>query len=105
MHGQIGRQSLFDGHVQTSEGSGQVAQVVERSPEKAGVGGSTPSLATIIPKNLGVFTHRLLLVNVLRPLAASQRIVPEAFDKLLDQISDAKHQLAAKLAIAPTGNR
>jgi hypothetical protein len=24
--------------------------VVERSPEKAGVGGSTPSLATIIPK-------------------------------------------------------
>ena len=27
-------------------GSGQVAQVVERSPEKAGVGGSTPSLAT-----------------------------------------------------------
>ena len=34
---------------------GQVAQVVERSPEKAGVGGSTPSLATIILKNLGVF--------------------------------------------------
>jgi hypothetical protein len=27
--------------------NGQVAQVVERSPEKAGVGGSTPSLATI----------------------------------------------------------
>jgi DNA-binding transcriptional regulator YhcF (GntR family) len=33
-------------------GSGQVAQVVERSPEKAGVGGSTPSLATINLKNL-----------------------------------------------------
>ena len=32
--------------------SGQVAQLVERSPEKAGVGGSTPSLATIIPKDL-----------------------------------------------------
>jgi hypothetical protein len=31
---------------------GQVAQVVERSPEKAGVGGSTPSLATIFSKNL-----------------------------------------------------
>src|SRR3954467_3085702 len=30
--------------------SGQVAQVVERSPEKAGVGGSTPSLATILSK-------------------------------------------------------
>ena len=28
--------------------SGQVAQSVERSPEKAGVGGSIPSLATII---------------------------------------------------------
>ena len=36
-------------------GSGQVAQVVERSPEKAGVGGSTPSLATIILKNLAAF--------------------------------------------------
>src|SRR5713226_9524310 len=31
-------------------GSGQVAQVVERSPEKAGVGGSTPSLATIFQR-------------------------------------------------------
>src|SRR5690242_2203020 len=34
---------------------GQVAQLVERSPEKAGVGGSIPSLATIkfsITKNL-----------------------------------------------------
>ena len=50
-----------------------------------------PSLAEI----LGV---RLLLVNVLRPLAAGQRLTPEAFDKLLDEISEAKHQLAAKLA-------
>src|SRR5579863_4177491 len=33
---------------------GQVAQVVERSPEKAGVGGSTPSLATIIPMDLAI---------------------------------------------------
>src|ERR1019366_1200681 len=55
-------------------------------------GGSSrdPSLAEI----LGV---RLLLVNVLRPLAAGQRLAPEAFDKLLDEISDAKHQLAGKL--------
>src|SRR5271156_2171732 len=51
---------------------------------------SDPSLAEI----LGV---RLLLVNVLRPLAAGQRLTPEAFDKLLDEISDAKHQLASKL--------
>ena len=56
-------------------------------------GGPTndPSLAEI----LGV---RLLLVNVLRPLAAGQTLAPEAFDKLLDEISDAKHQLAGKLA-------
>ena len=50
-----------------------------------------PSLAEI----LGV---RLLLVNVLRPLAAGQRLTPEAFDKLLDEISEAKHSLAGKLA-------
>ena len=59
---------------------------------------SDPSLAEI----LGI---RLLLVNVLRPLAAGQRLAPEAFDKLVDQISDAKHQLAAKLATVSAGNR
>jgi hypothetical protein len=51
---------------------------------------STSSLAEI----LGV---RLLLVNVLRPLAAGQRLSPEAFDKLLDEIGNAKHELAGKL--------
>ena len=50
-----------------------------------------PELAEI----LGV---RLLLVNVLRPLAAGQLLAPEAFDKLLDEISEAKHTLAGKLA-------
>ena len=59
--------------------------------EMRGASFGDPSLAEI----LGV---RLLLVNVLRPLAAGQRLTPEAFDKLLDEISDAKHQLAAKLA-------
>ena len=39
--------------------SGQVAQLVERSPEKAGVGGSIPSLATIILKDLDDFTDLL----------------------------------------------
>ena len=58
--------------------------------ELRGGSASDPSLAEI----LGV---RLLLVNVLRPLAAGQRLAPEAFDKLLDEISDAKHQLAGKL--------
>jgi hypothetical protein len=41
---------------------------------------------------------RLLLVNVLRPLAAGQKLTPEAFDKLLDEISTAKHELAGKVA-------
>ena len=40
---------------------------------------------------------RLLLVNVLRPFASGQRVTPEAFDKVLDDISSAKHELAAKL--------
>jgi len=59
--------------------------------ELRGDSASDPSLAEI----LGV---RLLLVNVLRPLAAGQRLTPEAFDKLLDEISEAKHQLAGKLS-------
>jgi len=52
---------------------------------------SNASLAEV----LGI---RLLLVNVLRPLAAGQKLTPEAFDKLLDDISTAKHELAGKLA-------
>ena len=52
---------------------------------------TTRSLAEV----LGV---RLLLVNVLRPLAAGQKLTSEAFDKLLDEISAAKHELAGKLA-------
>jgi hypothetical protein len=65
--------------------------------EVRGASASDPSLAEI----LGV---RLLLVNVLRPLAAGQRLTPEAFDRLLDDISDAKHQLAGKMA-ASDGRR
>jgi hypothetical protein len=49
-----------------------------------------PALAEI----LGV---RLLLVNILRPLAAGQSMSLEAFDKLLDQISNLKHEMAGKL--------
>jgi hypothetical protein len=61
--------------------------------EMRGEQASDPTLAEI----LGV---RLLLVNVLRPLAAGQRLAPETFDKLLDEISEAKHQLAGRLATA-----
>jgi len=55
----------------------------------------TPSNNASLAEVLGI---RLLLVNVLRPLAAGQRLTPEAFDKLLDEISTAKHELAGKLA-------
>jgi hypothetical protein len=40
---------------------------------------------------------RLLLVNVLRSLATGQKLTPEAFDKLLDEIGTTKHDLAEKL--------
>ena len=50
---------------------GQVAQVVERSPEKAGVGGSTPSLATMIPKDLGA-KNRNFQPMILTELAPEQ---------------------------------
>jgi len=53
-----------------------------------------PISDTSLAEILGV---RLLLVNVLRPLAAGQKLAPEAFDKLLDDISTAKHELAGKL--------
>ena len=49
-----------------------------------------PALAEII----GV---RLLLVNVLGPVAAGEKVTPEKFNQLLDQISEAKHQVAAQL--------
>ena len=57
---------------------------------RGGSASNDPALAEIV----GV---RLLLVNVLRPLAAGEKLAPEAFDKMLDQISEVKHELAAKL--------
>ncbi len=50
------------------------------------------------PTLIEVLGVRLLLVNVLRPLAAGQKLTPETFDKLLDEISAAKYELAGKLA-------
>jgi hypothetical protein len=40
---------------------------------------------------------RLLLVNVLRPLASGQKLSAEAFDKLLDDIGATKYELATKV--------
>ncbi len=48
----------------------------------------------ILPEIVGV---RLLLVNVFRSVATGQKLTPEAFDKLLDQIGAAKHELAGKI--------
>ena len=48
----------------------------------------------MLPEIVGV---RLLLVNVLRSVATGQKLTPEAFDKLLDQIGTAKHELAGKM--------
>jgi hypothetical protein len=48
----------------------------------------------VLPEIVGV---RLLLVNVLRSVATGQKLTPEAFDKLLDQIGTAKYELAGKL--------
>lgn len=48
----------------------------------------------MLPEIVGV---RLLLVNALRSVATGQTMTPEAFDKLLDQIGMAKHELAGKL--------
>src|ERR1700722_7788028 len=48
----------------------------------------------LLAEILGV---RLLMVNVLRPLAVGQKLSPETFDKLLDDISTAKYELASKL--------
>jgi hypothetical protein len=57
---------------------------------RVGSASDDPTLAEIV----GV---RLLLVNVLGPVAAGEKVTPERFNQVLDQISEAKHQLAAKL--------
>ena len=55
-----------------------------------------PALAEII----GV---RLLLVNVLGPLAAGEKVTPERFNQLLEQISEMKQQLAVQLQQQASG--
>ena len=48
----------------------------------------------VLPEIVGV---RLLLVNVLRSVATGQKLTPEAFDKLLDDIGAMKYELATKV--------
>ena len=52
--------------------------MVERSPEKAGVGGSIPSLATIIPKDLPQITS---LAS--SPVSAHDSLFPAQFTDVL----------------------
>ena len=42
---------------------------------------------------------RLLLVNVLRPLATGQKMTIEAFDKMVNEIGSTKYELATKLIV------
>jgi hypothetical protein len=60
-------------------------------------GGSASDAAAHDPALAEIIGVRLLLVNVLGPVAAGEKVTPEKFNQLLDQISEAKHQLAAKL--------
>jgi hypothetical protein len=59
---------------------------------EANTGAGTETI--VLSEIVGV---RLLLVNVLRSLATGQKLTSEAFDKLLDEIGTAKHDLAGKL--------
>jgi hypothetical protein len=55
---------------------------------------TSSAVDAMLAEVLGV---RLLLVNVLRPLASGQKLSAEAFDKLLDDIGATKYELATKL--------
>ncbi len=55
-----------------------------------------PALAEIV----GV---SLLLVNVLGPVAAGEKVTAERFNQLLDQIGKTKHQLAVQLQQQASG--
>ncbi|MBN9616024.1 MAG: hypothetical protein BGO25_10215 [Acidobacteriales bacterium 59-55] len=43
---------------------------------------------------------RLLLINVLRPLAGGQQIAAEAFDKLLEHVGTRKQEIVQKMVSA-----
>ena len=69
-------------------------KVVLASASEAEMG--DPVLAEIV----GV---RLLLVNVLGPVAAGEKVTPERFNQLLEQIGEMKHQLAVQLQRQASG--
>jgi len=57
--------------------------------------GENPASGITLSEIAGV---RLLLIDVVRSLGAGQKLTPEAFDKLVDEISSARHDLAGRLA-------
>jgi hypothetical protein len=54
-------------------------------------GGSASDAERHDPVLAEIVVVRLPLVNVLRLLAAGEKLATEAFDKMLDQISEVKH--------------
>ena len=54
--------------------SGQVAQLVERSPEKAGVGGSIPSLATNVFNNLRSPLRLVCSISFQNPIRVCRKL-------------------------------
>jgi hypothetical protein len=65
--------------------------------------GGTSNAAAHDPALAEIIGVRLLLVNVLGPVAAGEKVTPERFNQLLDQISEMKHQLAVQLQRQASG--
>lgn len=106
------RSSRLKGRSQRTQSVGTKLTVQEESDVLAAAesAGMVPSewVRTLIMRELKTSTTgdaflaevlgvRLLLVNVLRPLAVGQKLSAEAFDKLLDDIGATKYELATKL--------
>ena len=65
--------------------TGQVAQLVERGPEKAGVGGSNPSLATIPFKNQRKPVTGKVARTIARHQLSDVRLVAEMRGEVLER--------------------
>src|SRR5580698_7234774 len=61
--------------------SGQVAQLVERSPEKAGVGGSIPSLATTFSSSYTHPEHSVCSILFLFQIQACRNLPHHKMDR------------------------
>ena len=66
-------------------------------------GGSASNAERHDPALAEIVGIRLLLVNVLGPVAAGEKVTAERFNQLLDQISEMKQQLAVQLQRQASG--